>query len=429
MPEDAAYLLAAGEGGRTLEEQLALLADVSGGFASSLDVGLTLDAALSRFIDYLDAEAASLFLLGDENRVLECHKCVGPVDITGLKIPAQDGIVGESIRSRSCQIVRDVNLDPNFAESVDANTGFVTRSVLCAPLIVQENPIGAIELINKRSDDQLFDDQDRHFLTALAAAASLAINNARMAEELVEKERLERELELAREIQRNLLPAALNEGFPIIGVNIPALEMTGDFFDFLPLPDGRIYFNLADVSGKGMNAALLMAKTSSLLRCLAKNIYDAGELLQAVNDEVCETATRGMFVTIASGFVDPCTGGVTLANAGHQPALLHRSTGEFVQHPAGGPPLGIVPGAEFPAVEFTLDGGSLYLFSDGVTESLKEDGEQLEVEGLMHLIRCGSELTAATRIENIAAAVRNSEPRQRDDITLMVLGCADEVCV
>ena len=427
MAEASVFQLVGEVAGRTLEEQLALLAEVSEGFASSLDVDETLAVALGRFIDYLDAEAASVFLLEDDDQVLACHKCVGPVDITGLRIGAQDGIVGETIRSGACQIVRDVSLDQNFADSVDADTGFVTRSILCAPLMVRERPIGAIELINKRSDDQLFDEQDRHLLVALAAAASLAINNAQMAEELVEKKRLEKELELAREIQRNLLPVAPDEQFPVYGLNIPAWEVSGDFYDFMQLPDGRIYFNLADVAGKGMNAALLMAKTSSLLHCLAKSVADAGELLKAVNDEVCETASHGMFVTIVSGFIDPKTERVTLANAGHQPALLHTPDGGFVQFPAGAPPLGIISDADFPVVEFSLEGGGLYLFSDGVTESLTEADEQLDVEGLMELIQTVSPLASSVRLENLVAEVRRAESHQRDDITLMLIERAPEV--
>ena len=102
----------------------------------------------------------------------------------------------------------------------------------------------------------------------------------------------------------NLLPGPANDTLPVTGMNIPATEVSGDFYDFFELADGTIYFNVADVSGKGMNAAMLMAKTSSLLHCLAKSHSDPGLLLSQVNNEVCETATRGMFVTIVSGFID-----------------------------------------------------------------------------------------------------------------------------
>ncbi|MGK0171025.1 MAG: sigma-B regulation protein RsbU (phosphoserine phosphatase) [Gammaproteobacteria bacterium] len=421
MSTGAVFKLLGGSTGRSLEEQIALFAEVSADFASSLDIEETLKVALHRLMTYLEAEAASVFLLENDGETLVCHKCAGPVNIAGLRIDAETGIVGKSIRDRECQIVRDVSLDPDFAQSVDADTGFVTRSILCAPLMVGANTIGAIELMNKRSSDGLFDEHDQHLLTGLAAAASLGINNARMAESLVEKERLEKELELAREIQRNLLPVSPDASFPIFGINVPAWEVSGDFYDFVQLADGRIYFNLADVSGKGMNAALLMAKTSSLLHCLAKTAVDMGSLLEAVNEEVCETASHGMFVTIVSGFIDPRTERVTLANAGHQPALVHRANGEFEEYAALSPPLGIISGAKFPTVEFGLEGGSLYLFSDGVTESLTEHNRQLDLGGLMDLILEKSKMASSVRLQDIVAQVRRGEVRQRDDITLMLI--------
>jgi sigma-B regulation protein RsbU (phosphoserine phosphatase) len=421
MTQKSVFELVRADGSYTLEEQLEQLANVSEDFASSLDLEEALVIALNRFMDYLDADAASVFLIEDDAEELVCHRCAGPVNIEGLRISAGDGIVGKSIRSGECQMVRDVSLDPDFAVAVDQFTGYVTRSILCAPLMVKGQSIGAIELINKRSGDGLFDEKDRNLVKALASAAALAIHNARMAQALVEKERLERELELARQIQKNLLPVPPSDSFPVTGVNIPAWEVSGDFYDFLPLPDGRIYFNLADVSGKGMNAALLMAKTSSLLHCLAKSTDDASELMRLVNNEVCETASHGMFVTIVSGFIDPDMNRVTLANAGHQPPLLHTEDGEFIEFEAQAPPLGVIPDIEFPVHEFTLGKGALYCFTDGVTESVREDGQPVNVEGLIDLIRTSSTLSALKRLESIVAEVRSQSDPQHDDITLMLI--------
>jgi sigma-B regulation protein RsbU (phosphoserine phosphatase) len=116
---------------------------------------------------------------------------------------------------------------------------------------------------------------------------------------------LNSELQLAREIQQSLLPKENTTRFPICGVNVSARHLSGDFYDYFVLPDGRIYFNLGDVSGKGMNAALLMAKTSSLFRCLGKKICNPGDLLAMINNEICETSVRGMFVTMIAGIYDP----------------------------------------------------------------------------------------------------------------------------
>ena len=407
----------------TLEEQLAQLAEITQYFATSLNIEETLQNAIEQFLLYMGAEAASIFLLENDDRDLVCRECAGPVNILGLRLSSNEGIVGKTVMTRTCQIVRDVTKDPDFARSVDKNTGFITKSILCTPLLIQGRCIGALELINKKSGKGLFDDQDKHLSMALASAAALAIHNARMADALVEQERMRKELELAREIQLSLLPVPSDTRFPVTGMNVPALEVSGDFYDFFRLDDGTIYFNLADVSGKGMNSALLMAKASSLLHHLAKSINDPGELLTRVNDELCETVSHGMFITIVSGFIDLSKGFITLSNAGHQPPLYHHRNGRFEEIPAQAPPLCILPSMQFPVTIIPMKGGSLYLFTDGVTESLDENNQPLDISGLVKLIQSNPRVTAAKRLENIIAEIRKPNINQRDDITLMVIDC------
>ena len=285
--------------GDTGEEQLTLLAEISQNFSSSLDISQTLQNAIERFMQYLNSEAASIFLLENKGSKLVCVRCAGPVDITGITIPSGKGIIGNAINTRKSQMIRDAQSDPNFSKLVDADSGFRTRSILAVPLVVNNKCIGALELINKKNND-LFNEHDESISMVLASYAALAIHNARMADALVEKERMRKELELAREIQVGLLPKDDDSiTFPIRGMNVPALEVSGDFFDFFKRDDGLIYFNLADVSGKGMNAAMLMAKASSLLHHLAKSIDDPGELLSRVNNEICESISHGMFVTLS----------------------------------------------------------------------------------------------------------------------------------
>lgn len=407
----------------SLEEQLAQLADVTQGFASSLNIQETLQNAIRQFLIYLDAEAASIFLLDNKDTELVCMDCAGPVDITGIRLKADQGIVGKSVQSKCCQMIRDVSQDKNFTSTVDEQSGFITKSILCAPLLVQDKCIGALELINKKNESGLFEEHDQHLLLALASAAALAIHNARMAAALVEQERIRKELELAREIQEGLLPSTEESDLPVIGMNYPAREVSGDFYDFFRREDGKIYFNMADVSGKGMNSALLMAKASSLLHHLAKTMANPGEMLERVNDELCETVTHGMFITIVSGFIDLEKGEILLSNAGHQPPLYHHLDGTFEEIPANAPPIGILPATDFPVTVIKMKGGSLYLFTDGVTESIDENDRQLDIDGLMKLIESYPRLTAAKRLENIIAEIRKPNVDQRDDITLMVIDC------
>ncbi len=414
-------------GAPALADYLELLAGLGQDFAESLDVSRTLQQALSRIADRLHAEAASLFLLEEGDAELVCQASVGPVDINGLRIPASRGIVGRAVSANACQIVRDVRLDPDFARTVDDDTGFTTRSILCAPLSVKDRRVGAIELVNKASGDGLFSEEDRHVLQSMAASAAMAIINARLTTQLIEQEKIRRELELAAEIQRGLLPPRRPADFPVCGVNRPARSVSGDFYDIFPLPDGRIGFNVGDVSGKGINAALLMAKTSSLYRCLGKAIDDPGELLARVNAELCETGTRGMFVTLVGGVYDPVRDEVCIANAGHEPPLLRHADGHYTAFPADAPPLGIaldlVGASGYPVTHWRLDGGCLVVFTDGITEWQDADGAMLGARGLKALLR---ELAPLPPRERLDALVERLDPGDRplhDDMTMLLVQC------
>ncbi|MDZ7736820.1 MAG: GAF domain-containing SpoIIE family protein phosphatase [Gammaproteobacteria bacterium] len=405
----------------SIEQQLAFLSEITQSFASSLDIDEALQTALTQFLKYLNAEAAAIFLL-EADGDLVCRGCVGPVDITGLRLKPNQGIVGRSVTQHASQMVRDTSQDPDFFNKADEENDFRTRSILCAPLMVRGECLGALELINKLGGDGLFEERDQHLMTALASAAALAIRNARMADQLVEQQRLQKELELAREIQESLLPPPADKHFPVQAVNLPVQAVSGDFYDYFQLPDGRIYFNLADVSGKGMNAALLMAKASSLLHHLAKSETDPGHLLALVNEAICETTTHGMFVSIVSGFLNPHNGSVIFANAGHMPPLFQDTSGHFHEYEAEVPPLGVMPDCEFPTQTLPLAGGCLYLYTDGVTESRDVFGSELGVKGFKQLIRDHIDKSLPQRLINLINDImRDQAPH--DDTTLMLIGC------
>jgi sigma-B regulation protein RsbU (phosphoserine phosphatase) len=404
----------------------ALVAEMAQDFADSLDIEATLERALGKIVEQLDAVVGSLWLIDEETGELVCHASVGPNPITGMRLPVSQGVIGRCVRENFCATVLEAQTDPEFARVVDEKSGFVTQSILCAPLSFSDQPLGAIQIVNKRTESACFSESDVHPLRVLAASAALAIANARMAAAAIENQRVHRELELAAEIQRSLLPAPRPRPFPIHGVNVPARTVSGDFFDILPLEAGRIAFCLGDVSGKGMNAALLMAKTASLYRCLAKSVDRPGRLLRVLNDEIFETATRGMFVTMVAGIYDTDAGRIRLANAGHEPPLRHTRSGEFESIPADAPPLGILPGVEFPEIEVQLGGDTLYTFSDGLTEAYSTSGGQLGSEGLMRLIAQSTHLSLTGRVEAIIAGVKGLT--LRDDLTMLVV-CGERDCV
>jgi sigma-B regulation protein RsbU (phosphoserine phosphatase) len=410
-------------------DHLELVAGMTGDFADSQDIDTTLGRGLARIAQELDAEAASLFLRGQEDPgTLICRACYGPVDITGLRLSADTGIVGRAVTLQRSELVRDVQADPDFGAAVDAQTGFTTRSILCAPMRVRGETLGAIELINKQGG-RLFDDADRRLLETLASAAALAVINARMADAMAERARLKREVELAAAIQRSFLPAPRPDAFPVHGVNRPAREASGDFFDILELPDGRIWFDLGDVAGKGVNAALIMAKTASLFRHIAKRAQDPWEVLHALNAALYEVETYGMFVTMICGVLDPATGTVRLANAGHEPALLRArgADGETADRlEAATPPLGVLDaldGAPAGAAPMPLAGRRLYLYSDGVTDQAGPDGVELGTDGLIRVIAAaeGWPLGPQDRLARVLAAAAPQDGPPSDDLTLLVV--------
>ncbi len=416
MPE-----IAARRHSNTYHRQIDLIAEMSQEFATSRDLGEALQRGLKRVAAFVEAEAASLFLIDEQSGELVCRACVGPVDIKGLRLAAGHGVVGRVVRQNAVAVLKDARHDPDFGALVDRHSGLTTRSILCAPLSVRDQRLGAIELINKAGNG-VFRPGDRQLLRALGASAALAICNARLTKAMVDQERVRRELELAADIQRSMLPGRMPESFPVAGLNRPAHEVSGDFFDILRLPDGRIAFAVGDVSGKGINASLLMVKATSLFRCLVKTHRQPGRLLGAINRELCEAAAPGgMFVTMAAGLLDPRIGSVVLANAGHEPSILHRD-GTFTAFAADAPPLGIageLVSEAMPERRVDLAGGALYLFTDGLTETRRGEA-MVGADGVCELISRFAGLPCERRLHTIIDELAPAGSSLRDDLTLLV---------
>ncbi len=408
---------------------LTFLADLSQALTLSLDLDRTLRLAVTRIADFMQAEAVSLFLIDTATGLLVCRNCAGPVDITGLKLSVGQGVVGRTVSENTTQIVRDAQTDARLNANVDAETGFITRSIVCTPLTTAHGAIGALEVINRR-DGGLFDEDDAEILRLIAAPAALAIHNAQLAEGLIEQQRIKRELTLARKVQRSLLPKRRRDSFPVIGINLPANEISGDFYDYFTLPDGRIAFVIADVSGKGLDAAFLMVRVTSLLRSAGKYAAAPSAWLSNVNTELCSTLQDGRFVCAAVGVYDRTNGEVVLASAGFPPALLFDGE-RFEELPADGPPLGILPEATYTENRLHLGANALYLFSDGATDVQRADDSRLGTAGLHELIKRHSTLAPEPRLRALLGDLKRlslvddttlllvQEPRGKSSITLL----------
>ena len=236
------------------------------------------------------------------------------------------------------------------------------------------------------------------------------------------------DVERAKIIQRSLLPTPAVAKFmgntkqwPFFGINVPGKELSGDFFDYFPLHDGRYYFAVADVSGKGLDAALLMTKAASLFHCLGKFIHDPIQLVELLNTELYEMSVEDMFVTMVCGLYDPEQQTVLLANAGHPPPLLFTSDGDIEVIPTKTPPLGVLRKLQPVVTEHHLRDGAMYLFSDGLVETEECNGDRLGYEGVIDLVRCVDEQPKDKRLMHLMTALTQQCALAEDDITMLLV--------
>ena len=394
-------------------------------FAISLDLNETLNTALKVIVTRLNAEAANIFLINNKTKKFECIASLNQDYLDEYQLDLKDGVMGKAIEQRKCIRVGNVRKDireiAEFYFDLDNKTNFTTYSVLCAPLIAANDCIGVIHCLNKKTDDKLFIEDDRKLLELLSTPAALAIRNAKMAQEMVEQNKMQKEVEIVGEIQKSLLSSNKKDPFPLAGINIPAKVVSGDFYNFNDLDNGKYGFSIADVSGKGIKSSLLMSKASSLYSYLSKTNFSPANLLTQLNNEICETISRGMFVTMLIGIYDRNLKELTLSSAGHEPPIILNQQNEFSNFNEAGPPLGIVPKTEYKEHTISFNNSSMYVFTDGITEIKNTQGEELGSTGFQNYITKFKEKPNNERLQEIVDNILNSKYIQKDDLTIVVL--------
>ena len=406
-------------------KDLELVTKMSQEFAKTLDLKETLQTSLEVIIKRINAQAANIFLIDDDKQNFQCIASKHQAYLEDFEIPITQGVMGKAALMKECIRVGDVRKDvreiAEFYFDLDNKTNFTTYSVLCSPLIVSDECIGVIHCLNKKTDNKLFEESDRKLLETLSGPAALAIRNAKMAKDLIDKNRMEKEIEIVGEIQKTLLSQNIKENFPIAGINIPAKVVSGDFYNFSELSNGVYGFGVADVSGKGIKSSLLMSKASSLYRCLSKTNFSAAGLLDILNTEICETTSRGMFVTMLIGIYDRNKKELTLANAGHEPPLIYSNDGNFSNFEEAGPPLGIAPKFKFKETKISFSNSSMYIFTDGITEIRDAKGNMLEADGFKNYIKKYQQIPNHERLNKIIEDIIKSGRIQKDDLTIVTV--------
>ena len=406
-------------------QDLAIITQMNQEFALSLDLEKTLQTALEVIVARVNAQAANIFLIEEKKQVLLCIASKGQNYLDEYEIPVSKGVMGKAIEQKKCirvgNVRKDVREIAEFYFDLDNKTNFTTTSVLCSPLIAANECIGVIQCLNKKTNDNLFIEEDRKLLENLSAPAALAIRNAKMAKELIEKNRMQKEIELVGEIQKSLLSANKKEPFPIAGINVPAKVVSGDFYNFSDLGNGKYGFAVADVSGKGIKSSLLMSKASSLYRCLSKTMFSTKDLLTLLNNEICETASQGMFVTMLIGVYDSEKKEILLGNAGHEPPLILSNDGKFTNFTNSGPPLGIQKKIIYQENVLPFSSSSMYIFTDGITEIKDASDRMLGADGFKSFIKKHQKISKNQRLKTIIDDIISSGKIQKDDLTILVV--------
>jgi phosphoserine phosphatase RsbU/P len=376
------------------------------------------------------AEAASIFLLDPSSGDLRLEmdsRGGGSYTRPGIVIPAGMGIAGWVFLNRETLLVPDAYADPRFYREADSHTGFTTRSLLCAPLMAGSRPVGVIEVLNPEGR-AAFEEEDVEPFSAYADLTATAIAKLQSLERLREKDRMDRDLAIASEIQADLLARALPPALPgarFDAFTAPSAAVGGDFHGVFPRDDGATDFVIGDVSGKGVPASLLMAQTFSALPFVFDSSPDPSAALASLNRRFAERTVRGMFITMIAGRLIPSTREVLLAAAGHCPPVLVAADGTAsrLEVPSA-PPVGVLPTTSYTHTARRLaDGDRLVLFTDGVTEARRRSGGGF-FEALLPGALDGVHTGPGDLVRRLLAAVeRHSEgAKPGDDLTILAGG-------
>lgn len=378
----------------------------------------------------MNAEASSLLLYEPADKKLYFQVATGSKgkSVKKYSVDLGVGISGWVAKHKQPLLVPDCYEDPRFSPDYDKKTKFKTRSMICVPLIRKKQLLGVIQVINKK-DGSAFEERDLTLFMTLASQCAIAIENHQLTEKQIETEALERELETAREIQENLLPATLPDfsDIQVAARLIPAKQVGGDFYTVLRVDENKSFFLVADVSGKGIPAALIVSTIDSCLNSyfeLMTEKFDLMSLVHALNVVLIESTTTDKFATCWFGLYLHDSRKLISVNAGHNPPFLIRRSRERPEPlQAGGLFLGGFEGP-YEMEELQLEPEDvLIVYTDGITEAFNTRGKQYGDERLMDLVLEKRHLSAEDLLKAIEDDVDThvGEAQQSDDITCTVL--------
>jgi serine phosphatase RsbU (regulator of sigma subunit) len=405
------------------------LVEASYALHTSLDLGELLGLILDGARDGVEADRGTVFLLSEDGNEI-WSRIVRGEEALEIRLPLGKGIAGTVAQTGETIRIDDAYEDQRFDPSWDKKSGYRTREILCAPIRNRAGEIvGVFQLLNKRGERK-FTDEDEQYLESLSIHAALAVENARLHSSALEKERYDREVQAAQDVQRKFQPRERRTEYgnlELVGINEFYEDATGDYYDFLSgLPGGRLGVAVGDVSGHGLHAALVMAEARAFLRAFARTVDTLPPVMDLVNDHLVPDMEPGKFMTLFACLIDGDDGTMEWVNAAQTAPMLYRkATGEVERLKTTGLMLGFTEQVGYKAgPPCQLEpGDALLMFTDGISESRVPKGELFGEDRLVDTFRACADRSAHEIIESLRGAVQDwVKPHVvDDDLTLVVV--------
>ena len=391
---------------------------------STLDLEQLLNLILTTALDNTSAEAGTIYLLDSAKNEIWSKVLQGDKKIE-IRLPLGKGIAGNVAQTGETINLTDAYADMRFDREFDKQSGFKTQNMLCMPMRNNAGEtIGVFQILNKKNS--VFGQDDEEFLDALSIHASLAVTNAKLYKEALEKKRLEGELELAREIQEHLLPQCtpIIPGYEFAAINNSCYQVGGDYYDYIEGQRSHVGFAIGDVSGKGIPASLLMATLRGGLHSQMKSRRPLTNRIESLNKLICQCTSLGKFITFFYGELFQDTGEISYVNCGHNPPIHATDDDDIITLHTGGLILGLVENTEFEEGALTLNPNDvLVLYTDGVNEAMNKRKQEYTMERLIKTVKKCKTKSASEIMDDIIESVSKftKGAPQADDITLMII--------
>ncbi len=405
--------------------ELAILNEIAIAISSTVDLEKLVDLIVQKCVKHLKVEQGAVMLINVEDHDAALRTMVRKVDsaVNALPYRLDTQLTGWMLKNKNPLLVNDFRNDERFQISKDEDLSI--NSMLAVPLQLKGKMIGILSVFNKRQNE-VFCSDDQRLLTIIAAQSAQVIESARLYLEEQEFLLMQQEMDVAKKIQINLLPREAPQipGYDISGSSIPAKEVGGDYYDFINKDDRLTAFCLADISGKGISAAMLMSNLQATLR--SQTVYSSSpkECIKTSNNLLYKSTDSEKYATLFYGILDNNTPEIHFCNAGHNQPILIRSDGNLERLEAGGIVLGFLEDFEFIDSSVKINSGDiLVIFSDGITEAMNAEEEEFDEKRLIEVIYKNKNENAESIIKNIEHAVNDfaGETPQSDDMTTIVI--------